>query len=463
MNFDILVIGSGPGGYVAAIRASQLGKKVAIIERSEVGGICLNWGCIPTKALLKSAHVFAEIKRASEFGIEVEGEVKPSFDKIISRSRGVASTMSKGVQFLLKKANVEIIAGFGKLLKQGEVEVTKEDGSKEIVTAENIILATGARARALPNIIPDDKQIITYRKAMSLEKQPKSMVVIGSGAIGMELASFYHELGTKVTVVEFLPNLVPNEDVEISKYLERSCRKNRLAFMTKSAVETVEKRENDCLVTIKNAKGITTVEAEIVLMAAGVQSNIENIGLEELNITTERGKVIVDDNYMTNVKNVYAIGDIIPTPALAHVASAEALYCVEHICGLTPRKIDYQNIPACIYTQPEIASVGLNEAKAIAEGYEVRVGKFPYTASGKATATGDKDGFIKLVFDKKTDKVLGGSFIGTNVTEMLMEVGMAKTLGGTAMDMIKTIHPHPTLSEALMEAAATAHNECVHV
>ncbi|MEG2493469.1 MAG: dihydrolipoyl dehydrogenase [Rikenellaceae bacterium] len=463
MEFDILVIGSGPGGYVAAIRAAQLGKKVAIVERSEVGGICLNWGCIPTKALLKSAHVYTEVKHAAEFGVEVAGEITPSFEKIVARSRDVASTMSKGVQFLLKKNNVETIAGFGKIVEKGKVEVTSEDGSKKIVTASNIIIATGARARSLPNIVPDDKQIITYKKAMSLEKQPKSMVVIGSGAIGVELASFYHELGTKVTIVEFLPNIVPNEDVEVSKYLERSFRKAKLPFMTNSSVESVEKRADDCLVTIKNAKGESTIEAEIVLVAVGVASNIENMGLEEMNITCERGKIIVDGNYKTNVDGIYAIGDVINTPALAHVASAEALCCVEGIAGMNPRKVDYTNVPACIYTSPEIASVGLTEAKAIAQGYEVRVGKFPYTASGKATATGDKDGFIKLVFDKKTDKILGASLIGTNVTEMLMEVGIAKSLGGTAMDMIKTIHPHPTLSEALMEAAAEAHGECVHV
>lgn len=463
MEFDILVIGSGPGGYVAAIRAAQLGKKVAVVERAEVGGVCLNWGCIPTKALLKCAHVYADVKHASEFGVDVIGEVKPSFEKIIARSRDVASTMSKGVQFLLKKNNVEVISGDGKIIGKGEVEVTAADGAKRVVTASNIIIATGARARSLPNIVPDDKQIITYRKAMSLEKQPASMVVMGSGAIGVELASFYHELGTKVTIVEFMPNLVPNEDVEVSKYLERCFRKAKLPFMTGSSVESVEKRANDCLVTVKSAKGETTIEAEVVLVAVGVASNIENLGLEEMKIATERGKIVVDADFKTNVDGIYAIGDVINTPALAHVASAEAICCVEGIAGMNPRKIDYNNIPACIYTSPEIASVGFTEAKAIEKGYEVRVGKFPYTASGKATATGDKDGFVKLVFDKKTDKVLGASLIGTNVTEMLMEVGMSKTLGGTAMDMIKTVHPHPTLSEALMEAAADAHNECVHV
>lgn len=463
MNYDILVIGSGPGGYVAAIRAAQLGKKVGIIERSEIGGICLNWGCIPTKALLKSAHVYTQIKHAAEFGVEVNGDVNASFDKIIARSRDVAATMSKGVSFLLKKNNVDVIEGHGKIVAKNTVEVTKEDKSKETYTAGNIIIATGARARALPNIVPDNNRVITYKKALSLEKQPESMVVIGSGAIGVEIASVYHELGTKVTIVEYMPNLVPNEDVEVSKYLERCFRKAKLPFMTSSSVDKVEVRENDCLVTITNAKGSTEMEAEIVLVAVGVRSNIEDLGLEEMDIRIERDKIIVDENYKTNMDGVYAIGDVINTPALAHVASAEAICCVEGICGLNPRKIDYGNIPACVYTSPEIASVGLNEAKAIEKGYEVRIGKFPYTASGKATATGDKDGFVKLVFDRKTDKVLGASLIGTNVTEMLMEVGIAKTLGGTAMDMIKTVHPHPTLSEALMEAAAAAHGECAHI
>ncbi len=463
MSYDILVIGSGPGGYVAAIRAAQLGQKVAVVERSEVGGICLNWGCIPTKALLKCSHTYKEVKEASKFGVEVTGEIKHSFDKIIARSRGVSDTMSKGVQFLLKKNNVDIITGFGKIIKSGVVEVTNADNEVQLVEAKNIIIATGARARALPHITPDEKHIITYRKAMSMEKQPESMVVMGSGAIGVELASFYHDLGTKVTIIEYLPNIVPNEDVEVSKYLERSFRKAKLSFMVGTSVDTVEIVDGKCVVTATNAKGSTTINCDVVLSAVGVQSNIENIGLEENNISVERGKIVVDKFFKTSLEGVYAIGDVINTPALAHVASAEAICCVEAICGHNPKPIDYTNVPACIYTMPEIASVGLTQAKATDQGYNVKVGKFPYTASGKATATDDKDGFIKMVFDADTDKLLGASFIGTNVTEMIMEAGMVKALGGTAKDMIGTIHPHPTLSEAIMEAAAEAHNECVHI
>lgn len=463
MSYDILVIGSGPGGYVAAIRAAQLGQKVAVIERSEVGGICLNWGCIPTKALLKCSHTYKEVKEASKFGIEITGEIKPSFEKIIARSRGVSDTMSKGVQFLLKKNSVDIINGFGKIVKSGVVEVTAADGSIQNVEAKHIIIATGARARALPHIKPDEKHIITYRTAMALEKQPESMVVMGSGAIGVELASFYHDLGTKVTIIEYLPNLVPNEDVDISKYLERSLRKAKLPFMVGTSVEKVDIVDGKCIVTSTNAKGTSTIECDVVLSAVGIKSNIENIGLEENNITVEREKIVVDEFFRTSLEGIYAIGDVINTPALAHVASAEAICCVEAICGHNPKPIDYTNIPACVYTMPEIASVGFKESQAIEKGYNVRVGKFPYTASGKATATDDKDGFIKLVFDADTDKLLGASFIGTNVTEMIMEAGMVKALGGTAKDIINTIHPHPTLSEAIMEAAAESHKECIHI
>lgn len=463
MNYDIIVIGSGPGGYVAAIRAAQLGQNVAVVERSEVGGICLNWGCIPTKALLKCSHTYKEVKEAGKFGIEVTGDIKHNFEKIIARSRGVSDTMSKGVQFLLKKNKVDIIEGFGKISKSGVVDVLSQDGAILTVEAKSIIIATGARARVLPHITPDEKHIITYRKAMSMEKQPESMVVIGSGAIGVELASFYHDLGTKVTIIEYLPNLVPSEDIDVSKYLERSFRKAKLPFMVGTSVETVEVVDGKCIVSITNAKGSATIECDVVLSAVGVQSNIENIGLEENNVAVERGKIVVDEFFQTNLKGVYAIGDVINSPALAHVASAEGICCVEAICGHNPKPIDYTNIPACVYTMPEIASVGLKESKAIEDGYNVRVGKFPYTASGKATATDDKDGFIKLVFDADTDKLLGASFIGTNVTEMIMEAGIAKSLGGTAKDIINTIHPHPTLSEAIMEAAAEAHGECVHI
>lgn len=463
MNFDIIVVGSGPGGYVAAIRASQLGKKVAIIERSELGGICLNWGCIPTKALLKSAHVYKEMTHAASFGIEVEGDIKPNFTKIIERSRGVSATMSKGVQFLLKKNGVEVIEGFATLMGPGRVSVSKEGQENLIVEANQIILATGARAKEFPNLKADGVKVITYRQAMSLEQQPESMVVVGSGAIGVELASFYHELGTKVTIVEFLPNLVPTEDVEVAKYLERSLRKAKLSFMTSTSVTNIDASGDKCVVTLTNAKGESTLTVDKVLLAVGVTPNIENMGLEASGVEMDRGKVKVDDNYMTSVKGVYAIGDIIPTPALAHVASAEAICCVERICGINAPSVDYTTIPACIYTSPEIASVGMKEAAAREAGYNVKVGMFPYTASGKATATDDKDGFIKLVVDGDTDKLLGAHFIGTNVTEMIMEAGMVKSLGGRVKDIIKTVHPHPTLSEAVMEAAAAAHNEAIHI
>ena len=463
MNFDIIVVGSGPGGYVAAIRAAQLGKKVAIIERSEVGGICLNWGCIPTKALLKSSHVYKEILHASTYGIDLEGSVKPNFTKIIERSRGVSATMSKGVQFLLKKNGVEVIEGFATLLGTCRLSVSKEGEENRIFEAEHIILATGARAKEFPNLKADGDKVITYRAAMSLSEQPESMVVVGSGAIGVELASFYHELGTKVTIVEFLPNLVPTEDIEIAKYLERSLRKAKLAFMTSTSVTNIDATGDKCVVTVTNAKGESTITVDKVLLAVGVTPNVENMGLEECNVEMDRGKVHVDENYMTSVKNVYAIGDIIPTAALAHVASAEAICCVERICGIDARAIDYTTIPACIYTSPEIASVGMKEITAREAGYNVKVGMFPYTASGKATATNDKDGFIKLVVDEDTDKILGAHFIGTNVTEMIMEAGMVKSLGGRVKDIIKTVHPHPTLSEAIMEAAAAVHNEAIHI
>ena len=463
MEFDVVVIGSGPGGYVAAIRAAQLGQSVAIVEKAELGGVCLNWGCIPTKALLRSAHAYEEFTKAAEFGIDFTGEVKPDFAKIIARSRGVSATMSKGVQFLLNKNKVTVIEGFARLLKPGEIEVKAADGTVQQVNAKHIILATGASARELPNIPIDGKKIIAYRQALTLEKQPASMVVIGSGAIGVELASFYHALGTKVTVVEYLPNLVPLEDEEVSKYLERAFRKAKLNFMTGAAVQSVDTSGDLCKVLVKTAKGEQELEAEIVLSAVGVAANIAGIGLEELGVETERGKIKVDEYYRTNVPGIYAIGDIIATPALAHVASAEAICCVEAIAGCNPEPIDYSNVPSCVYTSPEIASVGLKEKEAIEKGYTLRIGKFPYTASGKATAMGNKDGFIKLIFDAETDKLLGAHFIETNVTEMIMEAGISLALGATAKQILHTIHPHPTLSEAVMEAAGASHNEAIHI
>ncbi|MEG1634709.1 MAG: dihydrolipoyl dehydrogenase, partial [Rikenellaceae bacterium] len=408
-------------------------------------------------------HVLSDIHRSDEFGIGIDGTINVSFEKIIERSRTVAQTMSKGVQFLLKKNNVEIVCGTGKIEGKGKVEVTTEDGEKTILEAKDIIIATGARARQLPAIPIDNQNIITYRKALTLEKQPESMVVVGSGAIGVELASFYHEIGTKVTVVEYLPNIVPLEDEEVSKYLERAFRKAKLPFMTGATVTKVDVADGKCTVHITTAKGEQTIQAEKVLSAVGVAANIENIGLEENGIKTERGKIIVDQFYKTNIDGIFAIGDVIPTPALAHVASAEAICCIEHICGLNPKPIDYSVVPSCVYTQPEIASIGMKEKEAIEKGHDIRVGKFPYTASGKATAMGNKDGFIKLIFDKTSDKLLGAHFIGTNVTEMIMEAGMSITLGATAAQIIGTIHPHPTLSEAVMEAAAAAHNEVIHL
>ena len=464
MNYDLIVIGSGPGGYVAAIRASQLKMKVAIVERAEVGGICLNWGCIPTKALLKSAQVFNYAKHAANYGISIEGEVKADFEAVVKRSRTVAEMMSKGVQFLLKKNNVDVINGFGKIVKDKKVEVTKADGTTETFEAQHIILATGARSRSLPNVQQDGKKIIGYREALTLPKLPASMVVMGSGAIGSELAFFYASMGTKVTIVEYLPNLVPVEDEEISKQLERSFRKAGIKTMTSAAVESVDTTGELCKVSVKDAKGnMTELECEIVLSAVGVITNLEGIGLEEYGVAFERGKITVDDYYRTNQEGIYAIGDIVHGPALAHVASHEALVCVEKIAGLDPKPVDYSNIPGCTYTTPEIASVGLTERKCVEQGREILIGKFPFTASGKATASGSRDGMVKLIFDKNTGEWLGCHLIGDNVTEMISGAVLARSMKVTGPDIIHAVHPHPTLSEAIMEAAAAAYGECVHL
>ena len=463
MKYDLIIIGSGPGGYVAAIRASQLGMKVGVVERESIGGICLNWGCIPAKALLKSGQVFEYLKHASDYGITVEGEAKPDMNKIVERSRSVAEGMSKGVQFLFRKNKIDVINGTGKLVAANEVEVTDADGGKQKYTASNIILATGARSKELPNLKKDGKKIFGYRKAMTLDKIPESMVVVGSGAIGSEFAWFYNTMGTKVTLVEFLPNVVPLEDVEVSKQLERSFKKAKMKVMVNSSVESVDTSGDKCKVKINTKKGLVEVEADVVLSAVGVTPNLEGIGLEELGIDLEMGKVKVDDYYRTNIQGVYAIGDIVHGQALAHVASAEGIICVEKIAGEKPQPLDYENIPGCTYCSPEVASVGLTENQAKEKGYEIKVGKFPFTASGKASAAGHKDGFVKLIFDAKYGELLGGHMIGANVTEMIAEIVLARKLETTAYEIIKSVHPHPTMSEAIMEAAAAAYDEVIHL
>jgi dihydrolipoamide dehydrogenase len=461
-KFDLIVLGSGPGGYVAAIRASQLGLKTAIVEAEELGGICLNWGCIPTKALLKSAQVFEYISHASDYGITVNG-AEADFAGMVKRSRGVADGMSKGVQFLMKKNKIEILSGWGKLQAGKKVEVTDAAGAKTVYAADHIIIATGARARELPTLKIDNEKVIGYRKAMTLEKQPKSLVVVGSGAIGVEFAYFYNAIGTKVTIVEFMDRIVPVEDEEVSKALEKSYKKSGITIMTSSEVTSVDTKGAGCKVHVKTTKGEVVLECDIVLSAAGVVSNLENIGLEDVGILVDKGKIQVNDYYQTNMPGYYAIGDVVPGPALAHVASAEGIICVEKIAGHHPEPLDYGNIPGCTYCSPEIASVGMTEAKAKAAGHEVRIGKFPFSASGKASAAGAKDGFVKLVFDKKYGELLGAHLIGANVTEMIAELVAVRKLETTGQDLIKTVHPHPTMSEAIMEAAAAAYDEVIHL
>lgn len=458
MKYDIIVVGSGPGGYVAAIRAAQLGKKVAIVEKADLGGVCLNWGCIPTKALLKSAQVFSYCKNAAHYGVTVEGEVKPDFEKIVARSRTVAETMSKGVAFLMKKNNIDVINGFGKLAGDGKVDV---DGA--LYDADAIILATGARPREMPFMPVDGEHVITSKEALVLPKLPASMIVVGSGAIGSEFACLYASLGVKVTVIEYMPQMMPLEDEEVAKTMERSFRKMRATVLTSTNVKSVTVGDDGmCNVEIEGKKGAETLTAEIVLSAVGIKSNIENIGLEEVGVEVERDKIKVDEHYQTSVKGVYAIGDIIATPALAHVASAEALHCVEHICGLTPDAVDYSTIPSCIFTAPEVASVGMTEQQAQKAGIEYKVGRFPFTASGKATAAGDRDGFVKLIFDAD-EKLIGAHLVGANVTEMLGEPTLAKRLGVTAHAIAKTIHSHPTMHEGLMEASEAAMGAAIHL
>ncbi|MES2427841.1 MAG: dihydrolipoyl dehydrogenase [Bacteroidota bacterium] len=462
MDYDVIVIGSGPGGYVAAIRASQLGLKTAVVEKESLGGICLNWGCIPTKALLKSAQVFEYINHAADYGIQINGNGEVDFDAVIKRSRGVADGMSKGVQFLMKKNKIDVLTGTGKLKSKGVVTVTGTDGAKEY-TAKHIILATGGRSRELPNLKQDGKKVIGYRQAMVLPKKPASMIVVGSGAIGIEFAYFYNSIGTKVTVVEYLDNIVPLEDEEVSKQLARILKKQGINIMTGSNVESVDTSGDACKVSVKTAAGTEVLEAEIVLSAVGIATNIEGIGLEENGVKTDKGKVLVDDFYRTNVEGVYAIGDIVKGQALAHVASAEGIICVEKIAGLKPEPLDYNNIPGCTYCSPEIASVGYTEKAAKEAGYEIKVGKFPFSASGKASAAGAKDGFVKVIFDAKYGEFLGAHMLGFNVTEMIAEVVTARKLETTGHDIIKSVHPHPTMSEAVMEAAAEAYGECIHL
>ena len=461
-EFDLLIIGSGPGGYVAAVRASQLGMKVAVVEKAETGGICLNWGCIPTKALLKSAQVLDYARHAADYGINAVEAPAADFGAVIARSRGVADAMSKGVQYLFKKYNIPVISGFGRLKGAGAVEVEAADGTKETYNAKHIILATGARSRELPNLRQDGKKIIGYREAMTLPSLPASMVVVGSGAIGSEFAGFYRSMGTEVTLVEFMPRILPIEDEEVSRTLERSFKKAKMKIMVNSTVEKVDIAGEKCIVTIKTAKGEETVEADVVLSAVGITPNLEGIGLEEAGVKTDRGRVVVDEFYRTSASGVYAIGDIVPGPALAHVASAEAIVCVEKIAGKSPHPVDYANIPGCTYTTPEVASCGMTEEAAKAAGIETKTGKFMFMASGKASAAGAREGFVKLVFNVADDKLIGGHLIGMNVTEMISSLVVARKMGATAHDLMTSIHPHPTMSEGIMEAAAAALGEAIH-
>jgi dihydrolipoamide dehydrogenase len=462
MSYDVIVLGSGPGGYVAAIRASQLGLKTAVIERESLGGICLNWGCIPTKALLKSATVFEYINHAADYGISVSGS-KADFGGIISRSRDVAKGMSNGVEFLMKKNKIDVIYGSGKVMPGKKISVTDDKGKSTEYAASNIIIATGARSRELPALPQDGKKIIGYREAMSLAKQPKKMIVVGSGAIGVEFAYFYNAIGTEVTIVEYMPNVVPVEDEEVSKQLGRSLKKQGISILNSAEVTSVDTKGTGCKVTVKTKKGDEVLDCDVVLSAVGITANIENIGLEDVGIASDRGKIMVNDFYQTNIPGYFAIGDCVPGQALAHVASAEGITCVEKIAGHHPEPIDYNNIPGCTYCSPEIASVGYTEEAAKAAGFELKIGKFPFSASGKAKASGHSEGFVKLIFDAKYGELLGAHMIGANVTELIAEIVAIRKLETTGEELIKTIHPHPTMSEAIMEAAAAAYGEVIHL
>ena len=457
MKYDIIVLGSGPGGYVTAIRASQLGFKTAIVEKESLGGVCLNWGCIPTKALLKSAQVFEYLKHADQYGLSVKDADK-DFNAVVKRSRNVADGMSKGVQFLMKKNKIDVIDGFGKLKSGKKIDV---DGKE--YSADHIIIATGARSRELPSLPQDGKKVIGYREAMSLPKQPKKMIVVGSGAIGVEFAYFYNSMGTEVTIVEFLPSVVPVEDDEVSKQLERSFKKSGIKIMTSAEVTKVDTSGNGVKATVKTKKGVEVLEADIVLSAVGIKSNIENIGLEDVGIVVDKDKILVNDFYQTNLPGYYAIGDVTPGQALAHVASAEGILCVEKIAGQHVEALDYGNIPGCTYCSPEIASVGLTEKQAKEKGYDIKVGKFPFSASGKASASGAKDGFVKVIFDAKYGEWLGCHMIGAGVTDMIAEAVLGRKLETTGHEVLKAVHPHPTMSEAVMEAVAAAYDEVIHL
>ena len=461
-KFDVIVLGSGPGGYVTAIRASQLGLKTAIIEKESLGGVCLNWGCIPTKALLKSAQVFEYLKHADDYGLTVENYDK-DFDAVVNRSRNVAGTMSKGVQFLMKKNKIEVIMGYGTLKAGKKVAVASEDGSETVYEANHVIIATGARARELPSLPQDGKKVIGYREAMTLPKQPKKLIVVGSGAIGVEFAYFYNAMGTNVTIVEYMPRIVPVEDEEISKQMERSFTKSGIKVMTSAEVTKVDTSGKGVKATVKTDKGEEVLSADIVLSAVGIKTNIENIGLEEIGIATDRDKIIVNDFYQTNLPGYYAIGDVTSGQALAHVASAEGILCVEKIAGQHVEPIDYNNIPGCTYCFPEIASVGYTEEQAKEKGYEIKVGKFPFTASGKAQAGGHTDGFVKVIFDAKYGEWLGCHMIGAGVTDMIAEAVVGRKLETTGHEILKAVHPHPTMSEAVMEAVAAAYDEVIHI
>ncbi len=462
MKYDVLVLGSGPGGYVTAIRASQLGFKTAVIEKESLGGVCLNWGCIPTKALLKSAQVYDYLKHVDAYGLKAEA-IDKDFNAVVKRSRDVAEGMSKGVQFLMKKNKIDVINGFGTLKTGKKVDVAATDGTVTEYSANHIIVATGARSRELPNLPQDGKKVIGYREAMTLPTQPKSMIVVGSGAIGVEFAHFYNAMGTEVTIVEYLPNLVPLEDKDVSKQFERSFKKAGIHVMTNASVESVDTSGEGVKAIVKTKKGEETLVADIVLSAVGIKTNIENIGLEKVGIITDRDKILVNDFYQTNIPGYYAIGDVVGGPALAHVASAEGITCVEKIAGLHTEAIDYGNIPGCTYASPEIASVGFTEEQAKEKGYELKVGKFPFSASGKAKAAGTPDGFVKVIFDAKYGEWLGCHMIGAGVTDMIAEAVLGRKLETTGHEVLKAIHPHPTMSEAVMEAVADAYDEVIHL